>query len=57
MAKDGEVRTSDTEALCYHTYLYYLQSLGMVTGFMQILNPYCIHRGCGEGVEGERPNS
>lgn len=51
---DGTVRTSDTEALRYHTYLYYLQRLGLVTGFMQILNPYCIRRGSGEGVEGER---
>ncbi|KJK84922.1 hypothetical protein H633G_11257 [Metarhizium anisopliae BRIP 53284] len=48
---DGTVRTSDTEALRYHTYLYYLQRLGLVTGFMQILNPYCIRRGAGEGVE------
>ncbi|EXU95174.1 DUF3435 domain protein [Metarhizium robertsii] len=48
---DGTVRTSDTEALRYHTYLYYLQRLGPVTGFVQILNPYCIRRGSGEGVE------
>lgn len=50
---DGTVRTSDTEALRYHTYLYYLQRLGLVTGFLQILNPYCIRRGSGEGVEGK----
>ncbi|XP_044715279.1 FluG domain-containing protein [Hirsutella rhossiliensis] len=48
---DGAVRTSKTEALRYHTYLYYLQRLGLVTGFMQILNPYCIRRGSGEAVE------
>lgn len=48
---DGAVRTSNTEALRYHTYLYYLQRLGLVTGFMQILNPYCIRRGSGEAVE------
>ncbi|OAA34045.1 hypothetical protein NOR_08702 [Metarhizium rileyi] len=40
VANDGMARTSDTEALRYHTYLYYLQRLGLVTGFMQILNPY-----------------
>ncbi|KAM4067411.1 hypothetical protein HRG_001360 [Hirsutella rhossiliensis] len=45
------LRTSNTEALRYHTYLYYLQRLGLVTGFMQILNPYCIRRGSGEAVE------
>jgi hypothetical protein len=50
---DGTVRTSDTEALRYHTYFYYLQRLGLVTGFVQILNPYCIRRGSGEGVEGK----
>ena len=53
MATDGTVKTSETEALRYHTYLYYLQRLGLVTGLMQILNPYCIRRGAGEGVEGE----
>ncbi|KAK2595006.1 hypothetical protein QQS21_007260 [Conoideocrella luteorostrata] len=51
LADNGSVQTSDTEALRYHTYLYYLQRLGFVTGFMQILNPYCIRRGSGEGVE------
>lgn len=50
---DGAFRTSDTEALRYHTYLYYLQRLGRVTGFMQILTPYTIRRGSGEAVEGE----
>lgn len=50
---NGIVRTSDTEALHYHTYLYYLQRLGLVTGFIQILNPYTIRRGSGESVEGE----
>ncbi|EFY84778.1 hypothetical protein MAC_09181 [Metarhizium acridum CQMa 102] len=48
---DGKVRTFDTEALRYHTYLYYLQRLGLVTGFMQILNPYYIRRGSGEGIK------
>lgn len=53
VASDGTIRTSPTEALRYHTYLYYLQRLGLTTGFMQILNPYCIRRGSGEAVEGE----
>ncbi|KAH6869240.1 hypothetical protein B0T10DRAFT_553786 [Thelonectria olida] len=48
---DGTIRTSDTEALRYHTYLYYLQRLGLVTGFLQILSPYTIRRGSGEAVE------
>ncbi|CEJ91512.1 Putative FluG domain-containing protein [[Torrubiella] hemipterigena] len=51
LTSDGTIRTSDHEALRYHTYLYYLQRLGLVTGLMQILNPYCIRRGAGEGVE------
>ncbi|KAF1730595.1 hypothetical protein CRV24_008664 [Beauveria bassiana] len=45
------IQTSPTEAIHYHTYLYYLQRLGLMTGFMQILNPYCIRRGSGEAVE------
>ncbi|KID95572.1 hypothetical protein MAJ_08431, partial [Metarhizium majus ARSEF 297] len=49
--KDGTIRTSDTEALRYHTYLYYLQRLGLVTGLMQILSPYTIRRGSGEAAE------
>lgn len=53
VASNGTVQTSPTEALRYHTYLYYLQRLGLTTGFMQILNPYCIRRGSGEAVEGE----
>ncbi|OAA52162.1 hypothetical protein BBO_00003 [Beauveria brongniartii RCEF 3172] len=54
VASDGTIQTSPTEALRYHTYLYYLQRLGLTTGFMQILNPYCIRRGSGEAVEGYR---
>lgn len=50
---NGTVQTSNTEALRYHTYLYYLQRLGLITGFIQILNPYCIRRGAGEGVKGK----
>lgn len=48
---DG-VQTSEEEPLRYFTFLYYLQRLGFVTGFMQILNPYNIRRGAGEGVDG-----
>ncbi len=46
------VRTSDTKALRYHTYLYYIQQLGFAVGFPQILSPYCIRRGAGEAVDG-----
>jgi hypothetical protein len=45
------VQTSSTKALPYHAYLYYLQRLGMVTGFMQILAPYDIRRGAGNEVD------
>jgi hypothetical protein len=48
----SEVRTSDTRALHYHTYLYYLQQLGFAVGFPQILAPYDIRRGAGEAVDG-----
>ena len=46
------VRTLDTKALRYHTYLYYLQQLGLGVGFPQILAPYNIQRGAGEAVDG-----
>ena len=46
------VRTSETIALRYHTYLYYLQRLGINAGFMQVLTSYMIRRGAGESVEG-----
>ncbi|KAH7124710.1 hypothetical protein EDB81DRAFT_606118, partial [Dactylonectria macrodidyma] len=46
---DGTTRTSPT--LHYHTNLYYLQRLGISAGFMQLLSPYVIRRGAGEGVE------
>ena len=51
---DG-TRTSEPEAakaLRYHTYLYYLQRLGYVVGFPQLLGPYDIRRGAGEAVDG-----
>jgi hypothetical protein len=46
------VRTSPTKALRYFTFLYYLQRLGMTTGFMQILAPYDIRRGTGNELDG-----
>jgi len=46
------IETSETKALRYHTHLYYLQRLGLATGFLQILTSYCIRRGSGEAVEG-----
>lgn len=44
--------TSDTKALRYHTYLYYLQRLGLLAGFIQILGAYVVRRGPGEAVDG-----
>ncbi|KAJ9155542.1 DUF3435 domain protein [Pleurostoma richardsiae] len=41
----------EAEALHYHTYLYYLQRLGLACGLMQILTAYMIRRGAGEAVE------
>lgn len=46
------IETSPTKALRYSTYLYYLQCLGMVAGFMQILASYFLRRGGGEAAEG-----
>jgi len=51
---DG-VQTSKDEPLRYHTFLYYLQRLGMMAGMMKILNPYNIRRGTGEAVDSESP--
>ena len=45
------IQTSDNKALRYYTYLYYLQRLGLVAGFMQILGAYVIRRGSGEAVD------
>jgi hypothetical protein len=39
------IQTSPTKALRYHTYLYYLQRLGLQAGLMQILGAYVIRRG------------
>jgi Protein of unknown function (DUF3435) len=46
------VQTSSSKALRYHTYLYYLQQLGLATGFMQILGLYDIRRGASNKVDG-----
>ena len=46
---DG-IRTSEDEPLRYHTFLFYLQRLGLMAGFLQILNPYNIRRGAGDAV-------
>jgi hypothetical protein len=49
------VQTSDPsepKALRYHTYLYYLQRIGLLTGFPQLLCPYDTRRGAGEAVDG-----
>ena len=47
------IETLPTKALRYHTYLHYLQRLGIQAGFMQILSAYAIRRGAGEAVEGK----
>lgn len=46
------IQTSPTKVLRYHTYLYYLQRLGLAAGLMQILGGYIIRRGVGESVKG-----
>lgn len=51
MTSDG-VQTSESKALRYHTYLYFLQRLGLAAGFMQILGAYVVRRGAGEAVDG-----
>lgn len=47
------VRTAPGKALRYYTYLYYLQRLGLLVGFPQLLGPYDIRRGSGEAVDGK----
>ncbi|KAM7208431.1 Protein of unknown function (DUF3435) domain containing protein [Rhypophila decipiens] len=47
----GNVGTSPTQPIRYHTYLGYLERLGILSGFMQILTCYMIRRGSGEAVE------
>lgn len=46
------IQTSPAKALRYHTYLYYLQRLGLQAGLIQILGGYVIRRGASEAVEG-----
>ncbi|KAM7192210.1 Protein of unknown function (DUF3435) domain containing protein [Rhypophila sp. PSN 637] len=47
----GKIGTSPTQPIRYQTYIRYLQRLGIVSGFMQILTSYMIRRGSGEAVE------
>jgi|SRR5271170_4119312 len=47
------VQTSPTKVLRYYTYLFYLQRLGQLTGFMQILTSYDIRRGTGNELDGK----
>ncbi|KAM7190504.1 putative FluG domain containing protein [Rhypophila sp. PSN 637] len=44
----GNVGTSPTQPIHYHTYLGYLQRLGILLGFIQILTCYIIRRRSGE---------
>ncbi|KAM7209423.1 Protein of unknown function (DUF3435) domain containing protein, partial [Rhypophila decipiens] len=50
-SSSGNVGTSPTQPIRYHTYLGYLQRLGILLGFIQILTCYMIRRGSGEAVE------
>ncbi|KAK4207265.1 hypothetical protein QBC37DRAFT_487614 [Rhypophila decipiens] len=50
-SSSGNVGTSPTQPIRYHTYLGYLQRLGILSGFMQILTCYMIRHGSGEAVE------
>ncbi len=45
------VRTSETLALHYHTFVYYLQRLGLLAGLIQLLVAHMLRRGAGEAVE------
>ncbi|KAM7215024.1 putative FluG domain containing protein [Rhypophila decipiens] len=55
-SNSGNGGTSPTQPIRYHTYLGYLQRLGVLSGFMQILTCYMIRRGLGEAVEGLNPH-
>jgi hypothetical protein len=45
--------TSESKAMRYSTYAYYLQRLGWATGFEQKLTCYCFRRGTGNAVDGK----
>lgn len=45
--------TSDTKALRYTTFNYYLNRLGWATGFEQVLTSYCFRRGAANAVDGK----
>ncbi|KAM7209893.1 Protein of unknown function (DUF3435) domain containing protein [Rhypophila decipiens] len=47
-SSSSNVGTSPTQPIRYHTYLGYLQRLGILSGFMQILTCYMIRRGSRE---------
>jgi hypothetical protein len=44
--------TSKTKALQYRTFDYYLERLGLLTGFEEKLSLYCSRRGTGNAVDG-----
>ncbi|KAI9729334.1 MAG: hypothetical protein M1818_008541 [Claussenomyces sp. TS43310] len=44
--------TSNTKAMRYSTYVYYLIRLGWAAGFEQNLTCYCFRRGAGNAVDG-----
>ena len=50
------IQTSDDKPLTYNIYLKSLQRLSKLVGFPQLLTPYCLRRGSGEGVESKRPH-
>lgn len=45
--------TSETKALRYTTFNYYLNRLGWATGFEQKLTSYCFRRGAANAVDGK----
>jgi len=53
----GSIGTSKTQPIRYQTYMGYLQRLGIVSGFLQILTSYMIRRGSGESIEGSTPRT
>lgn len=49
----GGFITSKRKAMHYSTYAYYLQRLGLATGFEQKLTCYCFRRGTSNAVDGK----